>query len=656
MLGLRSSNSICLGSSGSVNVVFTFTQKHHLHWCHSAKTTSEMMVQRYLEVFHEGLGLCNHSQAKLQEMTNTQSVLLPSLASSTWSPVYCGDYFYRSSICLDEKAFMALYTRYINLNTNESINWAHVQPPDACHIKNYDDLCMPAEKDIISALSKLVIFKFNGDIGKSMNFDGTKSLIKVRNDKSFLEICLQQIDDLNVKYNCDVPLVLMNSFKTDQDTEEFLKNMPKTRTQLFTFQQNRFPRLSEETGLLIPDSCQISGSRDPKWYVPGDGDVFRCLQELGLLKTYSDEGKKWIFLSDIDNLGATPDPAILCWLEEQEKCDATRIDFLMEVAERTSEDKKEGTLILYNGTLKLLDLSQVSEEHVKDIVYSEQFKIVNTNSIWINIKALQNLLNTRLLEMDLIVNRKTMKNNTRTIQLEEFAASAISSFEKAIALKVPRKRMLSVKSISDLLLLRSDIFETNRSGLTLSPRRKSLDLPIIKLGSRLKSIEDLQRRIPSTPSMINLSHLTLSGDIYFENNVTLKGSVKILAKNNETIVIPEGTVLENQVAANNPEIPSSGLNGHKESFVPLPSPKPLNFPSISNLQNVFVSVSTFELNPWSLAVPRDRHWWMLFAALVSKNIIQLLTTPFEDFCRDLNISIVYPLLNLSGQDEQLEWM
>ncbi|VDO03411.1 unnamed protein product [Rodentolepis nana] len=310
----------------------------------------------------------------------------------------------RARISLDEKAFMSLYARYINLNANESINWSQVQPPDERYIKNYEDLCRPVEKNILSALSQLVILKFNGNTGTSMNFDGTKSLIKVKNDKSFLEISLQQIEQLNTMYNCEMPFVLMNSFKTDQDTEEFLKTIPKTRTQLFTFQQNRFPRLSEETGLIIPDSYQISGSRDPKWYVPGDGDVFRCLNE----------------------------SAILCWLEEQEKSEGTRIDFLMEVVDRKPEDKKEGTLVLYNGSLKLLDLSQISEEHAKDVVYSEQFKIINTNSMWINIKALQNLLNTRLLEMDLIVGKKIMKDGTKTIQLEEYAASAIRCFEKAM--------------------------------------------------------------------------------------------------------------------------------------------------------------------------------------------------------------------------------
>ncbi|VUZ47549.1 unnamed protein product [Hymenolepis diminuta] len=214
----------------------------------------------------------------------------------------------RSSINIDEKAFLSLYNRFLTLNTKEPINWDQVQHPGEQRIKNYEDLTIPDEKDIASALSRLVILKFNGDLGTSMNFNGTKSLIQVKNEKSFLEICIQQIDELNVKYDSNVPFVLMNSFKTDQDTEEFLKKMPKTRTQITTFQQNRFPRLSEETGLPITESCQMSGNRDPKWYIPGDGDVFRCLRGSGLLKTYIEEGRNWIFLSNVDNLGATPDP------------------------------------------------------------------------------------------------------------------------------------------------------------------------------------------------------------------------------------------------------------------------------------------------------------------------------------------------------------
>jgi hypothetical protein len=39
---------------------------------------------------------------------------------------------------------------------------------------------------------------------------------------SFLDLTVQQIEHLNRTYDADVPLVLMNSFNTDEDTEKVI--------------------------------------------------------------------------------------------------------------------------------------------------------------------------------------------------------------------------------------------------------------------------------------------------------------------------------------------------------------------------------------------------------------------------------------------------
>ena len=41
-------------------------------------------------------------------------------------------------------------------------------------------------------------------------FSGPKSVIPVRNDLTFLDLTVQQIEYLNKTYDADVPLVLMN--------------------------------------------------------------------------------------------------------------------------------------------------------------------------------------------------------------------------------------------------------------------------------------------------------------------------------------------------------------------------------------------------------------------------------------------------------------
>jgi len=56
-----------------------------------------------------------------------------------------------------------------------------------------------------------VVVKLNGGLGTSMGCKGPKSTIVVRNDLTFLDLTVQQIEYLNRKYNANVPLVLVSN-------------------------------------------------------------------------------------------------------------------------------------------------------------------------------------------------------------------------------------------------------------------------------------------------------------------------------------------------------------------------------------------------------------------------------------------------------------
>jgi UTP--glucose-1-phosphate uridylyltransferase len=43
------------------------------------------------------------------------------------------------------------------------------------------------------------------------------------------------------------------------------------------------------------------------WYPPGHGDFYQSFYNSGLMKELVDKGRKYVFLSNIDNLGATVD-------------------------------------------------------------------------------------------------------------------------------------------------------------------------------------------------------------------------------------------------------------------------------------------------------------------------------------------------------------
>ena len=109
-------------------------------------------------------------------------------------------------------------------------------------------------------LSKLVVVKLNGGLGTSMGCKGPKSVIQVRNDLTFLDLTVQQIESLNKTYDADVPLVLMNSFNTDEETHKIIKKYAGFRVKLYTFNQSRYPRIKKES--LLPMAKDIRTETD----------------------------------------------------------------------------------------------------------------------------------------------------------------------------------------------------------------------------------------------------------------------------------------------------------------------------------------------------------------------------------------------------------
>ena len=125
----------------------------------------------------------------------------------------------------------------------------------------YASLSEPKEKAEIKAmLDKLVVVKLNGGLGTSMGCKGPKSVIVVRNDLTFLDLTVQQIEYLNKTYDTDVPLVLMNSFNTEDETQKVIKKYSGFRVRILTFNQSCYPRFSKES--LLPIAKNVNVEKD----------------------------------------------------------------------------------------------------------------------------------------------------------------------------------------------------------------------------------------------------------------------------------------------------------------------------------------------------------------------------------------------------------
>jgi UTP--glucose-1-phosphate uridylyltransferase len=125
---------------------------------------------------------------------------------------------------------------------------------------------------------------------------------------------------------------------------------------ILTFNQSRYPRVNKESLLPCPRDATSDKSQ---WYPPGHGDIFDALNNSGLLDKLLAAGKEYIFVSNVDNLGAVVDLNIF------QKMIDTQAEYLMEVTDKTKADVKGGTIIDYEGSVRLLEVAQVPKDHIE---------------------------------------------------------------------------------------------------------------------------------------------------------------------------------------------------------------------------------------------------------------------------------------------------
>ena len=167
-------------------------------------------------------------------------------------------------------------------------------------------------------LNKLAVLKVNGGLGTSMGMTrkkiyvqlltrhllgmtGAKSALEVKDDMTFLDLTVRQIEHLNTTHRVDVPLILMTSFNTHEDTLRIIKKYANQQLRITTFNQSRYPRILKETLLPAPNTADDDKKN---WYPPGHGDLYNALHHSGVLDQLIAEGKEYLFVSNSDNLGA----------------------------------------------------------------------------------------------------------------------------------------------------------------------------------------------------------------------------------------------------------------------------------------------------------------------------------------------------------------
>lgn len=398
------------------------------------------------------------------------------------------------------------------------------------------------------ALKHAVVIKLNGGLGTSMGLSKAKSLLEAKNGLHFLDIIIRQTLAQRNKTGVRLPLLFMNSFRTHADTMRTLASYEDLAVNNLPigFVQHRFPKVLQEN--LAPAVWPTDPSLE--WNPPGHGDLYLSLTTSGTLERLLDSGIRHAFISNSDNLGADIDEALLGYFSQ------TDTDFMMEVAERTPTDRKGGHLArFHDGRLVLREIAQCPDEERDAFEDVTRYRYFNTNNIWIDIPALDRLLRRcdHVLPLSMIRNPKTIdprdESSPPVFQLETAIGAAISIFERATAICVPRRRFAPVKKCADLLALWSDAYElTDEYRVTLNPKRPA-EPPVVDLDERFyKKIDQLCERFPGgAPSLLHCRGLKVHGDVVFGRHVQIHNAVNIINHGTTPVRIADGTVIDHDL-------------------------------------------------------------------------------------------------------------
>jgi UTP--glucose-1-phosphate uridylyltransferase len=145
--------------------------------------------------------------------------------------------------------------------------------------------------------------------GMATRFGGVvKAVVPVLGERTFLELKHDDVANVSRRAGGVVPTYVMSSFTTHDRIVAHVAEKGLTRAgrpPIDVFPQYVSLRLTPEGALFRDGDGQLSP------YAPGHGDLTFALRRSGLLRRFLDVGGRVLVMSNVDNLGASLDPALV---------------------------------------------------------------------------------------------------------------------------------------------------------------------------------------------------------------------------------------------------------------------------------------------------------------------------------------------------------
>ncbi|MGE0791618.1 MAG: UTP--glucose-1-phosphate uridylyltransferase [Sandaracinaceae bacterium] len=250
--------------------------------------------------------------------------------------------------------------------------------------------------------------------GMATRFGGVvKAAVPAIDEHTFLDLKLRDLRSAAAGAGGTVPAYLMTSFATHEEVSRLGAAASTASVPVQAFAQFISLRLSPDAGLFLEDD----GS--PSAYAPGHGDLPAALARAGILERFTESGGRYLYMSNVDNLGATLDPAVIGFHVR------SGAEVTAEVVHKEPGDRG-GAPARVDGTLQIVESFRFPPDFDQD-----RIDVFNTNSFVLDAECLK-----REIPFTWFAVNKTVEGRP-AVQFERLVGE-ITSFLKTACLVVER--------------------------------------------------------------------------------------------------------------------------------------------------------------------------------------------------------------------------
>jgi UDP-N-acetylglucosamine/UDP-N-acetylgalactosamine diphosphorylase len=276
------------------------------------------------------------------------------------------------NLSADQQQHLAEQVEKINLELVDSLYHGKVDQPDWVELSHRAEpppavrLGEGSEAEMLQALEygtaalrhgKVGVLLTAGGQGSRLGFDLPKSLYPIGpiSGASLVQIHIEKVRASSARYGKPIPLYMMTSPATHEDTVEFLaenKNFGLTDDDLVVFCQGTMPAVAIDSGkLLLAEKGELFLSPD------GHGGTVAALGTSGALKHMQQRGIEQLFYLQVDNpLVPICDPQLLGHhLLKQSELTSIAV-------QKKHPHEKWGNFAMIDGRMHVIEYSDIPDD------------------------------------------------------------------------------------------------------------------------------------------------------------------------------------------------------------------------------------------------------------------------------------------------------